>query len=311
MVLDPHLAAIVDAITEANEGRPAIPDATVAEARAGYEALGALGTGPEIHAVEDTTVPGPAGPIAVRVYRPSDATDLPGLVFFHGGGWVIGSLDSHDKECRALCDRSGLVVVAVDYRLAPEHAYPAAVDDAWAAFRYVAANGADFGIDPDRLAVGGDSAGGNLAAVVARRARDASVPLRLQVLIYPGTDMRLGSPSIEENAAGPFLLKVTIEWFASHYLAGHDPDVVLDADASPALAPNLEGVAPAVVVTAEHDPLRDEGNAYAAALMEAGVTVQAKEWKGMAHAFFQLGPILPHADRLLDELAAELVHATS
>ncbi len=319
MVLDPILRSFVHASVAANEGRPAIPDATVEEARAGYEALAGLGPGPEMHDVSDVTVAGPLGPITLRVYRPDADADADGqgadtsggLVFFHGGGWVIGSLDSHDRECRVLAARSGCVVVAVDYRMAPEHVFPAAVDDAWAALEHVAEHAADFGIDPARLAIGGDSAGGNLAAVMAIRARDAGLDLRLQMLIYPAVDLRLGYPSIEENAAGPFLMKVTMEWFGDHYLRGHSDDVRSHPDVSPALAESLAGVAPAVVVTAEHDPLRDEGNAYASALMEAGVTVQAKQWQGMAHAFFQLSPVLPHADRLLDELASELRLATA
>jgi acetyl esterase len=311
MVLDPIVAGFVAASVEANAGRPAIPEATVEEARAGYLGLAGLGSGPELWSVTDTNIDGPGGPIPVRVYSPSAGGGQPGLVFLHGGGWTIGSLETHDPECRKLAQQSGCVVVAVDYRLAPEHRYPAAVEDSWAALRHVASNGSDFGIDANRLAVGGDSAGGNLSVVVALKARDAGIVLRQQMLICPAVDMTMGSPSHDENAAGPLLTKAAMEWFAEQYFDGHVAEFEAEQDVSPIFAESLAGVAPAVVITAEHDPLRDEGNAYAIALMEAGVSVQATEWAGMPHAFFQLGPIVPHADRLIEHLAAALKVATA
>jgi len=311
MTLDPILQAFVAASEAANADRPAIPDATVAEARAGYEALAGLGAGPDLFSVADATIAGQAGEIPIRIYRPNGDTGEPGLVFYHGGGWTIGSLDSHDPECRKLAERSGCVVVAVDYRLAPEHPYPAAIDDSWAALQHIAANAGDFGIDAARLAVGGDSAGGNISAVMAIKARDAGIALRQQMLIYPAVDARMGWPSHDENAEGPFLKKVTMEWFQLQYFSGEGAGRQEEVNASPYLAETLAGVAPAVVITAEYDPLRDEGNAYATALMAAGVTVNATEWAGVAHAFFQLGPLLPHAEAVIDHLAARLRAAMS
>ena len=311
MTLDPILRGFVAASEAANADRPAIPDATVEEARAGYEALAGLGVGPDLFSVDDKTAPGPVGDVPIRIYRPNGDRRQPGLVFYHGGGWTIGSLDSHDPECRKLAERSGCVVVSVDYRLAPEHPYPAAIEDSWSVLQHIAANAEDFGIDATRIAVGGDSAGGNIAAVMAIKARDAGLALRQQLLIYPAVDARMGWPSHDENAEGPFLKKVSMEWFHSQYFSGHGAGRQEEVDASPYLATSLAGVAPAVVITAEYDPLRDEGNAYATALMAAGVSVNSTEWAGMAHAFFQLGPVLPHGEAVIDHLAACLCAAVA
>jgi acetyl esterase len=253
------------------------------------------GEPPEVGSVEDRTVPGPAGDIPVRVYRPDVEGPAPILVFLHGGGWVIGNLDSHDVSCRALCKRAEVVVVSVDYRLAPEHPHPAASDDAWAALTWVAAHGDEVGGDASRLAVGGDSAGGNLAALMALRARDEGGPaLRHQMLIYPVTDLAAETASHVENGEGYFLTTETMRWFIDHYLG---PDRAHGDPADPAISPlradDLSGLPPAQVLTAEFDPLRDEGDAYAARLAEAGVPVDHVQHPGLVHGFIGMGLLSP------------------
>ena len=258
----------------------------------------------ELPSIADGNVPGPAGDIPVRIYRPSDATDLPVVVFFHGGGWVIGDLESHDHMARTISAKADCVVVAVDYRLAPEHKFPAAADDAWAALEWVATHAAELGVDGDRIAVAGDSAGGNLAAVVAVQARDSEhVEIIQQVLLYPVVDGDCERPSMEENAEGYMLTRGAMDWF-------HEQYAVTDADRSdPRYSPinaDLAGVAPAVVVTAEYDPLRDQGNAYAVALTDAGVDVIHTQYDGMIHGFFSMDAGLDTAVRAQDEVAAAL-----
>ena len=267
MALDPQAKALLDQM-------PPMPDfATLdlALTRAGM-APGPLNAGePEpVAKVENRTIPGPGGTIPVRVlFTPAaDAGAVPGLVYFHGGGWVLGSLDSHDGVCRSLANAAGCVVVSVDYRLAPEHPFPAAPDDCYAATAWVAANGAELGADAARLAIGGDSAGGNLAAVVALMARDRGGPsLRFQLLVYPVTDFTLRHAVVPRERGG---LPLTTEHDAlvlEHYLA--EPATAREPHASPLRAANLAGLPPALVITAEYDPLRDEGEAYAARLREA------------------------------------------
>ena len=258
----------------------------------------------ELPSIADGNVPGPAGDIPVRIYRPSDATDLPVVVFFHGGGWVIGDLESHDHMARTISAKADCVVVAVDYRLAPEHKFPAAADDAWAALEWVATHAAELGVDGDRIAVAGDSAGGNLAAVVAVQARDSEhVEIIQQVLLYPVVDGDCERPSMEENAEGFMLTRGAMDWF-------HEQYAVTDADRSdPRYSPinaDLAGVAPAVVVTAEYDPLRDQGNAYAVALTDAGVDVIHTQYDGMIHGFFSMDAGLDTAAQAQDEVAAAL-----
>ncbi|MGH7277257.1 MAG: alpha/beta hydrolase, partial [Candidatus Rokuibacteriota bacterium] len=266
---------------------------------------------PEIGAVKDLTADGAPGPIPVRLYRPTGvpaATALPGLVFFHGGGWVIGDIETHDVLCRQLTAGAGISVVAVDYRLAPEHKFPAAIDDAWAATRWVAAHAAELGIDAGRLAVGGDSAGGNLAAVVALLARDQGGPsIALQALIYPVTDVGAESPSYSDFAEGFMLTRASMRWFTAHYLAAR-PDAV-DWRASPLRTSSLAGVAPALVVTAGFDPLRDEGDAYARKLREAGVRVDAISYGGMIHGFMPMGRLIETGNRAVAHVAATLRQA--
>jgi acetyl esterase len=274
---------------------------TPAEARAAMEAATSAELMPRhpVFAVEERTVPGPAGAIPVRVYRPSGAPSLPVLVWLHGGGWVLGSLDTHDQLCRQLCDAVGAIVVSVDYRLAPEAKFPAAVDDAVAAWSWVSAHAADLGGDPGRVAIGGDSAGGNLAAVVSLVARDEGLaaPL-LQLLVYPVTDHEFESPSMVENAKGYFLEADRMRWFFTHYK--RDDADCDDWRMSPLRAPDVSGVAPAVVVTAEYDPLRDQGEAYGRRLQEAGVPTEVVRGIGVFHGFFGMHGFIPPAQAAWD-----------
>ena len=244
-----------------------------------------------VHEVRDVKIPGPGGEIPVRIYTPDIAKPAPALIYFHGGGWVLGDLESHDHVCRSLANRVPCVVLSVDYRLAPEAKYPAAVEDSMAATEWIAAHAGELGIDAGRIAIGGDSAGGNLATVVARLARDRKGPrLIYQLLIYPGTDMRMDWPSVEENADGPLLTKPAMIWFLAHYLRGEEDK--LDPLASPLLAADLGELPPAFVLTAECDPIRDEGEAYAERLRAAGVAVEVKRYPGMPHGFFSFGGAL-------------------
>lgn len=261
--------------------------------------------------VRDTTLPGPAGPVPVRVYRPAGlpATSA-GLVYLHGGGWVLGDLGSGDSVCRYLAGAAGLTVVSVDYRLAPEHPFPAALDDALAAFDAVHEGAADLGIDPAALGVGGESAGGNLAAVVAieaaRRARadaSAAVPA-LQVLLMPVTDLTTKRRSYELFSDGYFLSAAQMDWYRAHYLA--DPAQAADPRVSPLLAPDLAGVAPAHVATAGFDVLRDEGAAYAERLRAAGVPTTYRCHEGITHGLVNATGVGTTARRVLDDVAAVL-----
>jgi acetyl esterase len=270
-----------------------------------------LGGAEEPVAKVDTRVlPGPVE-IPVRVYRPSPAQDLPALVYFHGGGFVICNLDTHDRLCRSLANASGCVVVAVDYRLAPEHKYPAAADDAYAATRYVAEHAVEFGIDPNRIAVGGDSAGGNLATVVALMARDRGGPaLKFQLLIYPVTDFTEHSTQSERDYGHGYFLDVELmDWFGDQYFAA-------DADrhsayASPAKATDLRHLPPAFVLTGECDPLRDQGEAYAERLRSAGVAVAVTRYEGMIHPFLSLAGMVDAGRQAINDSAAAVRQALS
>jgi acetyl esterase len=300
MPLDPQCKAFLDML--AAGGGPPLEQLPVAEARKAPAAMAPLG-GPEepVAHVENRTVPGPAQPIPVRIYRPSDAARLPALMFFHGGGFVLCDLDSHDRQCRALANASGCVVVAVDYRLAPEHPFPAAPEDAYAATQYVATHPAEFGIDPDRIGVAGDSAGGNLATVVALMARDRGGPsLKFQLLIYPVVDFDDESPSMQEYGEGHFLTRGAMEWFATLYAPGA---LRRERYASP-LGADLRGLPPAMVVTGECDPLRDQGELYAFRLERAGVAVEHKRYDGMIHLFFNLGGIIDTGRVMIADVAA-------
>jgi len=260
---------------------------------------------PEGVAITDRTVPGPAGAIPVKVFTPQGTGPFPLLVFIHGGGWVIGSIDSADGACRTLCMNSRAVVISVDYRLAPEHKYPAPVEDAYEAFTWVAANAASLGIDPARIAVGGDSAGGNLAAVTALMARDRKGPaICFQMLIYPVTHHSYGTPSIRENGNGYLLTEASMRWFWGHYLT-RDLDG-MDPYASPLLAPDLSGLPPALVQTAGYDPLRDEGEAYAQRMKEAGVQVECVRYDGLIHGYFGMQARVDAARKAHDDAGAAL-----
>jgi acetyl esterase len=244
-----------------------------------------------VHAV-DRTIPGPAGPLPVRVYRSLAApAEPPAIVYFHGGGWVVGDLDTHDGSCRLLARETGAVVMAVDYRLAPEHPFPAAVDDALAAFRWAAANPRELACRPGAVAVMGDSAGGTLAAVVCQQARDLGGPMPVaQGLVYPGTDLRMMTRSMDAYAEGFYLTREDIVWFQDQYVP--DPATRLDPRASPLLAEDLAGLPPAHVWTAGFDPLRDEGRAYADRLAASGVQARYRCFDDQVHGFFGMG-VLP------------------
>ena len=311
MALDPEAQAVLDLIVKS--GRPAYHTLSPKEARQLFRETRPASTPqpPEIGSVRNLPAEGPAGVIPLRVYRPkgvAETTALPVLVFFHGGGWVIGDLDTHDVLCRQLTADAGISVVSVDYRLAPEHKFPAAADDAWTATRWVAAHAAELGVDPTRLAVGGDSTGGNLAAVVALQARDAGAPkIALQVLLYPVTDVGAETQSYRDLADGYMLTRDGMRWFIAHYVA--KPQDVEDWRASPARATSLAGVAPTLVITAAYDPLRDEGDAYAQKLRAAGVNVDHASYGGMVHGFIPMGRLIDTGNRAVTHIAGSLRHA--
>jgi acetyl esterase len=309
VTLDPDAAAVFKAFQEA--GRPPYETLTPQEAREFYLA-GRPVTNPEppeLKSVEPLSIPAPHGSIPARVYTPKTprlAGGLaPSLVFFHGGGWVIGDLDSHDVVCRKLADEGRLIVISVDYRLAPEHKFPAAIDDAIAATKWIADHAGKLGIDAERLSVGGDSAGGNLAAVVAIAARDGNGPaIAGQVLIYPAIDFAMTHPSHSEPETSILLTHTVIKWFRDHYL--NSAADVHDWRASPARAPTLIGLPPAYVLTAGADPLRDEGDEYARRLKQAGVAVTWRHFPGQFHGFFTMGKLLQQANVAASEIGAWL-----
>ncbi len=306
MALDPAAAALLDQI--AAMGVPALNEMSPEDARlaaAGFIEL--AGPGEPVADVTDRTLPGPGHDIPVRVYTPAAdrSPSVPCLVYIHGGGWVIGSLDSTDAICRIVANRAGCKVVSVDYRLAPEHKFPIPFDDCYAALQAVHDNAAELGIDAGRLAVGGDSAGANIATAMALKARDEGGPaLRFQLLVYPVTDHSFDTPSYSENADGYLLTREMMQWFWSHYVSGPaDSDNPL---ASPARAKDLGGLPPAMVITAEFDPLRDEGEAYAAKLTAAGVPCEHTRYDGQIHAFWQMPGIFPAAHKAADAAGAAL-----
>jgi acetyl esterase len=294
----------------ANLGAPPLHTLQAAEARVAYKKARALAQPepPQVARVEALEAAGPGGPIPLRAYRPQGSREgevLPVLVFMHGGGWTIGDLDTHDVPCRELCNRAGCAVIAVDYRLAPEHRFPAAVDDAIAAVRWIAAHAPQLAIDPRRLAVGGDSAGGNLAAVTALTLRDSGgPPLVLQLLIYPATDFRANTPSHAQNGSGYLLTREAIDYFTNSYLtSAHD---ISDWRASPAFAPSFRGLPPAFVLTAGYDPLRDEGAQYAQLLRDAGVAVEYVCFDAQIHGFITMSKVIDAAGLAFDRCAGAL-----
>lgn len=305
MPLNPQAKAFLDQAAAA--GAPPLHTLPVAEARQALKSLFTPEQKESISKVEDRLVPGPGGyKVPIRIYTPAGTAPLPLLVFFHGGGWVLGDIESHDGTSRELANKAGCIVVSVDYRLAPEHKFPAAPEDCYAATKWVALNAAAFGGDPTRIAVGGDSAGGNLAAAVAQMAADrgGAPGLVHQLLIYPVTNYAFDTPSYRENGEGYLLTQELMQWFWKQYLSSDEDGK--NAYASPLQARELRRVAPAFVITAEFDPLRDEGEAYAARLKEAGVPVEAKRYDGAIHGFFNLGHIIDQGKQVMNDAVTRL-----
>jgi len=301
MSVDPAIQQVLDGVA-AMPGPTALEEMSPAEVRSIMDEMAAIFPGPEVE-TEDRTIPGPGGNIPVRVYRPEGDGSFPVVVFFHGGGFVIGSITSHDATCRSLCQKSGATFVSVDYRLAPEHPFPAAPEDCYAATRWVSEHGAELDVDPSRLAVVGDSAGGNLAAVVCQMAKERGAPpIAFQALVYPVTD-HVETASRTENADGYLLTTAAMDWFIDHYADG---DARKNPWCAPLRAGDLGGLPPALVVTAEYDPLRDEGEAYGRRLQEAGVPVTISRYDGMVHGFFSMTALVPRAVDAEDEVAQTL-----
>jgi acetyl esterase len=302
--LRPELRALLD--RQAASGRPPLHQQSVAQARRFHAAdAPALNGEPvPVAAVADRTVPGPGGALPLRVYTPEGEPPFPIVVFFHGGGWVVGTLDTYDPLCRALAAAVPAVVVSVDYRLAPEHRYPAAVEDAYAATFWASRNAAALGGAQHRLAVAGDSAGGNLAAAVALGARDRGGPaISFQLLVYPALDAAGDTASWRAFADGFHLTAAGMRWYWDHYLGGADGGA---PDASPLRAAYFGGLPPALVLCADHDVLLDEGEAYAARLRQAGVAAEARRYAGTLHGFFRWRGVTDAADAALQDAATAL-----
>jgi acetyl esterase len=302
--LDPQIQAMRDQ-RERNQVPP-LYTRSLADARA--EDLAAIrdsGGEPEpVYEVADLTIAGPGGDLPLRLYRPAGERPLPALLYFFGGGWVLGTIDTADGVSRSLANSSGALVIVVGYRLAPEHPFPAAIDDCYAALRWVAGHAGEIGADPSRLAVGGDSAGGNLAAGVTLLARSDGPALAGQLLVYPNTDQLADDESMRA-AEDPFLFnRHSVAWYRRHYLA--DPADAANPLTSPLRAESLAGLPPALVITAEYDPLRDQGEAYARRLSEAGVQVELSRYPGMAHGFFTMAGTVDASRAAIAQAAAHL-----
>ena len=306
--LHPDAAKLLDRLRAA--GRPPLETLSPAAAREAYAASRAVLQPPpeNVANVQNLSIPGPAGPLPLRLYRGAGTADtdvLPALLFLHGGGWVIGDLDSHDGVCRRLANLAACRVIAVHYRLAPEHRFPAAVEDAAAALSWAAENAAALGIAPARIAVGGDSAGGNLAAVLALMGRDGTAPrLSFQLLLYPAVDFAMTTGSYARVTEGVPLTAATMRWFIDHYAPGAEQR--LDWRASPLRAESLAGTPPALVLTVGHDPLADEGRAYAGRLEGEGVRVAALHLSDQIHGMLTMGRVIAAADPVLQYAAAAL-----
>ena len=303
MPLDPQAKALLEQLN-----LDALPDFSTLEpdvVRQMFTAMPGRGSAEPVARVEDRSIPGPTREIPIRIYTPGGNGPFPVLVFFHGGGFVTGGLETHDATCRKLTNAAGCIVIAVDYCLAPEQKFPAAPEECYAVTRWVAEAAATLGIDPGRLAVGGDSAGGNLAAVVALMARDRGGPdLAYQLLVYPITNHDFESRSYHENANGYLLSRNLMIWFWKHYLK-HESEGESPL-ASPLRAEDLGGLPPALLITAEFDPLRDEGEAYAERLRRAGVAIRSTRYDGMFHGFFSMGEQIDKAKQALAEVSAAL-----
>ncbi|QRQ84092.1 alpha/beta hydrolase [Cupriavidus oxalaticus] len=308
MPLDPQARAMLDAM--AAMPSPDFSTLRAADYRAALAAMPGFAPGDTIAAQHDLTLDGAAGPLRARLYRPDDSAALPLVVYFHGGGFVLCGLDSHDNICRSLARRSGALVLSVDYRLAPEARFPAAAEDAVAAVRWAAAHAAQLGADPARIAVAGDSAGGNLAAVACQQLRGSGIALRHQLLLYPYldcTDAATGSASYRECATGYFLSAAELDWYRAQYLANRaDAE---DVRASPLRQRDLHGLPPATIITAEYDPLRDQGEGYGEALQRAGHSATVRRWPGQFHGFISMQGVIDAASDALDAAAAALRHA--
>jgi acetyl esterase len=300
--LDPQVQTLLE--QRAVLGEPPLNTLTPTQARANAEARPPA-TGPEVANVEDRTIPGPAGEIPVRIYTPSGTGLFPTLVYFHGGGWVVGTLDMSDGTCRNLCVGGECVVISVDYRLAPEAKFPAAADDCYAVTEWVSSNASTIGAKPDKIAVGGGSAGANLAAAVCLMALDREGPaLAFQLLIYPVTDSNFETASYRENADGYMLTRDSMIWYWDQYL--NSPSEASNPYAAPLQARDLGGLPPALVMTAEFDPLRDEGEAYARRLEAAGVPTQCVRYDGMIHGFFGMHDSVDKAREAVTHASAAL-----
>jgi acetyl esterase len=303
MPLDPQVEGLLKEMEAA--GGPPIHQLSVDEARAVAEQMTALAGDPiEVGSVRDITIPVDGGEIGARVYTPEGDGPHPAVVFFHGGGWVICSLDTHDNVARAICRDADAVVVSVDYRMAPEHRFPTAAHDCFAATEWVAENAASLDVDASRLALCGDSAGGNLSAVVSQMARDAGGPaVTYTALIYPAVDMTRKGGSLDENASGYFLETDGMQWFMNHYLTDAEKT---DTKASPLLHSSLAGLPDCFVATCEYDPLRDEGEAYADALRANGVHVDSKRYDGLIHGAANMTGVLEGGRQLVADVAQHL-----
>jgi len=309
MPLDPQAKDFLDRLALAE--LPPIQEQTVAQARAQMDfSTRFLGELPRVAKVEDCHLPGPGGAIRGRIITPREAGPgpLPVVVFFHGGGWVLGNIESHESICRAIANASATIVVAVDYRLAPEHRFPAAAQDAYAATSWVAEHAGEFGGDPGRIAVAGDSAGGNLAAVACLLARDRNGPrIAFQVLIYPITDYNLQNESYSHFAEGFFLTRSEMAWYWEKYVPKRDDRT--HPHAAPCRVDDLSGLPPALVVTAEFDVLRDEGETYARRLQSAGVPVRISRYDGMIHGFIRRYPFFERGKAAIVEIGREIKDA--
>lgn len=307
MTLDPQAKRVLEQMEKS--GVPPLHTMSPQEARSVYSAMRLTSDDEPVGSVEERNIAGPHGDIPIRIYKPVQSTNekLPILVFYHGGGWVIGNLDTHDNVCRILTNQANCIVVSVDYRLAPEHKFPVAVDDAFAALQWVAQHAGEIGGDADKIAVGGDSAGGNLATVMTIIAKEKRGPkLVYQLLIYPSTGVG-HTKSYDENGEGYYLTKDLMAWFRKHYM--NSPEDANDPYFSPYLYDDVHDLPPAFVMTAEYDPLRDDGKAYADKLKSAGVDVQYIEYEGMIHGFVTLANVIDTGKTALEDAAYALKEA--
>jgi acetyl esterase len=306
MTLDPQTKFVLEQLAAA--GAPPMEKLTPQQARAAM--MLPKGEVEPVGKVEDRTIPGPESDIPVRVYYPKEEQgSYPALVFYHGGGWVVGNIDSHDDICRSLTNLANCVTISVDYRLAPEHKFPAAVEDSFAAFQYVFEHAEEFQVDRARIAVGGDSAGGNLAAVVTNLAKGKKAPsICYQLLLYPSTKLA-GEPtvSMKENSEGYFLTSGTMAWFRDCYLNSEEDKQ--NPKASPMLFGNFKDLPPTLVITAEYDPLRDEGEEYADKLAEAGVQVEKVRYNGTIHGFISMAAVINQGKEALNKAGNALKNA--